>query len=120
MRNRYLISSIVILLSIFASYPLCLRLISQLYYLKAVNYAADEQYGLAVGNFEKAIHYRDNDPLIWTELGEAYHNLGMSGPVDKLIPLVKKAKRHISKRPGLIPSMSRPLMVWPGKRPFWS
>ncbi|MBW2034274.1 MAG: tetratricopeptide repeat protein [Deltaproteobacteria bacterium] len=93
MRNRYLIFSAILLLFIIAFYPLCLRLISQLYYLRAVNYAGEEQYGLAVYHFEKAIHYRDNDPLIWTELGEAYHNLGMSGPADKLIPIVKKAKK---------------------------
>lgn len=93
MRKRYLISSIVIVLFIIAFYPLCLRLISQLHYLKAYNHAEDARYGLAINHFERAISYRDNDPMIWVGLGKAYHELAVSGPREKMLPLITKAKK---------------------------
>ena len=57
-RKRFFI--IALILSLFAAgfYPLCIRLISQIYYQKAVNYAKDGNYLPAIKDLEKAIHFQ--------------------------------------------------------------
>jgi tetratricopeptide (TPR) repeat protein len=79
-----LIATLILFLFMLASYPLVLRLISQIYYQKAVNYARDGNYLPAIKDLEKAIHFQADNPLIWKRLGEAYHNLGKLQSVKEL------------------------------------
>lgn len=89
---RFLISALILLLFVMASYPLCMRLISQIYYQKAVNHIQDGSCEPAVNHLETAIRYQANDPLVWKKLGEAYHNLGVLMPIKEAFDFATKAK----------------------------
>ena len=89
---RFLISALMLLLLVMASYLFCMRLISQIYYQKAVNHSRDGCCETAVNHLETAIRYQANDPLIWKELGKAYHNLGVLRPIKEAFGFATKAK----------------------------
>ena len=89
---RFLISALILLLFVIAFYPLCMRLISQIYYQKAVKHIRDGCCEPAVNHLETAIRYEANDPLIWKELGQAYHNLGVLRPIKEAFGFATKAK----------------------------
>ena len=89
---RYLVPTLVSIIFLMASYPLCLRLISQIYYLRATNCLRDGFLDLAVKDLKKALDKQANDPSIWKRLGKAYHNLAGQKPVDESFQFSKKAK----------------------------
>ncbi len=91
-RSRFFISALILLLFVIASYPLCMRLISRIYYQKAANQIRDGSCEPAVNHLETAIRYQANDPLIWKELGQAYHNLGVLKPIKEAFGFAAKAK----------------------------
>ena len=92
LRARYLISALILIIIIIVFYPLCLRFISQIHYLKAGNHIRDGNYDTAVNHLEKAIHRQADDPLIWKRLGKAYRNLGMSMLHQEAFHFAKKAE----------------------------
>ncbi len=92
LRTRYLISALILTILIIAFYPLCLRFISQIHYLKAGNHIRDGNYDTAVNHLEKAIHRQADDPLIWKRLGKAYGNLGKSMLPQEAFHFAKKAE----------------------------
>lgn len=91
-RSRFFISALILLLFVMASYLLYTRLISQIYYQKAVNHIRDGCCEPAVNHLETAIRYQANDPLIWKELGKAYHNIGVLRPIKEAYGFATKAK----------------------------
>ena len=92
LRTRYLIFALILIILIIAFYPLCLRFISQIHYLKAGNHIRDGNYDTAVNHLEKAVHLQADDPLIWKRLGKAYGNLGISMLPQEAFHFAKKAE----------------------------
>ena len=89
---------IALILFLFTTvFSLCLRLIAQIYYQKAVNHARDVNYLPTIKDLEKAIRFQGNNPLIWKRLGGAYHNLGKSQSVKEGFAIAEKAKEAYSK-----------------------
>ncbi|OEU66658.1 MAG: hypothetical protein BBJ57_00945 [Desulfobacterales bacterium PC51MH44] len=103
MRNRYIVSTLILLFFLTAFYPLCPRLISQIHYLRAQNHIWNGSYETAVNHLEKAVRQQANDPLIWKRLGKAYQNLGKSKPVQKAFHFAIKAEHAYIKATGLNP-----------------
>jgi len=91
-RKRSFIIALILFVFAAGFYPLCLRLIAQIYYQKAVNYARDGNYLPVIKDLEKAIHFQADNPLIWKRLGEAYHNLGKLQSVKEGFAIAEKAK----------------------------
>jgi len=89
---KFFISALILLLFLIASYPLCMRFISQIYYQKAVNRIWNGCCEPAVDHLETAIRYQANDFLIWKELGKAYHNLGALMPIKEAFGFATNAK----------------------------
>ncbi|MDL2121929.1 MAG: tetratricopeptide repeat protein [Deltaproteobacteria bacterium] len=100
---KYLISILISLFFILIFYSLCLRLISQIHYYKAVNNIRDGYYGSAIEHLETAIHYQPNEYLFWEKLGKAYHNSGELKPVEEAFHFATKAKHAYLKSAYLNP-----------------
>jgi len=98
-----LIATLILFLFMLASYPLALRLISQLYYQKAENNIQDGYYLPAIEDLEKAIRFWADDSLIWKKLGMAYHKLGESRPIKDAFPIAIKARQAYNRAAGLNP-----------------
>jgi len=96
-RKRSFIIALILFVFAAGFYPLCLRLIAQIYYQKAVNYVRDGNYLPAIKDLEKAIYFQADNPLIWKRLGEAYHNLGKSQSVKEGLAIAEKAKEAYGK-----------------------
>lgn len=96
-RKRPVIITLILFLFAAGFYPLCLRLIAQIYYQKAVNYARDVRYLPAIKDLKKVIHFQADNPLIWKRLGETYHNLGKLQSVKEGFTIAEKAKEAYSK-----------------------
>ncbi len=75
-----------------ALYALHLRLVSQIHYLKAMHYTHSGHYDSAVNHLKTSIRFQDNNPLIWKNMGRAYHNLAVSQPIKDAFLFGKKAK----------------------------
>jgi len=93
-KEQGLICALIILLSIMASYYLFLHLISQIHYIKGIHQIRDGNYGAAVTKLEKAARHEPNDPLIWKNLGKAYHELGVLKPIKEAFDVSKTAKYY--------------------------
>ncbi len=100
---KYFISILISFFFILIFYSLCLRLISQIHYYKAVNNIRDGYYGSAVEHLETAVHYQPNEYLIWEKLGKAYHNFGELKPVKETLHFAIKAKQAYLKSAHLNP-----------------
>jgi tetratricopeptide (TPR) repeat protein len=92
LRTRHLFSALILIILIIVLYPLYLRFISQIHYLKAGNQIRDGNYNTAVKHLEKAIHRQANDPLNWKRLGKTYSNIGISMLHQESFHFAKKAE----------------------------
>jgi len=92
MPSRHLISTLILLFFLTTFSFLYIRLNSQILYLKATNRVQEGDYHTAVDHLEKAIQKQPNDPLIWKELGKAYHNLGSSKRGQVAFDFAKKSE----------------------------
>ena len=52
------------------------RLVSQIYYTKAISAYKDNHHWIAVQNLKKAIDYQPNDIIFWRKIGEIYSTIG--------------------------------------------
>lgn len=95
---------LILIVFIFASYFLVMRLISQFYYQKAMNHVREGYYLFAAQDLEKAIYFQSDYPVAWREIGRAYGNLADLYPVDEAFPMAKKSKQACSKAATLSPS----------------
>ena len=73
---RYVTCALLLVFSLAAFYILYLRLISQIYYTKAIKFQKDVSLGLAVENYKKAAAYQPRDAKIWHKLAEANFSMG--------------------------------------------
>lgn len=73
---RYATCGFVLVLSLAAFHTLYLRLISQIYYTKAIKFQKDGSLGLAAQNYKKAAAYQPRDAKIWHKLAEAHLSMG--------------------------------------------
>jgi len=90
--KKSLLTALILLLFAAAFYPLCLRLIAQVYYQNSVNNVREGRYLPAIRDLEKAIHFQADDPSFWKKLGEAYQGLGKSQSVKEAFVNAAKAK----------------------------
>ena len=97
------IRALILIIFIFASYFLVMRLISQLYYHRAMNYVQEGYHLLAAQDLEKAIYFQPDYPVAWREIGRAYGNLAGLYPADEAFPMAKKSKQACSKAATLSP-----------------
>ncbi len=97
------IRALILIIFIFASYFLIMRLISQLYYHKAMNHVREGYYLPAAEDLEKAIYFQPDYPVAWREIGRAYGSLADLYPVDEAFPMAKKSKQACSKAATLSP-----------------
>ncbi len=102
-KGQSLLCSLIVILSIVASYYLYLQLISQIHYIKAINQIRDGNYDTAVTELEQAIRHEPNDPLLWKNLGKAYHELGVLKPIKEAFDISKKTKHAYLKAARLNP-----------------
>ena len=98
-----IIRALILIIFIFASYFLIMRLISQFYYLKAMNHVPEGYYLPAAQDLEKAIYFQPDYPVAWRELGRAYGNLADLYPEAEAFPMAKKSKQACSKAAALSP-----------------
>ncbi|MCP4665409.1 MAG: hypothetical protein GY849_03495 [Deltaproteobacteria bacterium] len=89
---RYCIATLIAILSIVAAFFFGQRLMAQLHCLKAANLLRERHYASAATYLEKAAPFLPKDPLIWKNLGESYHNLGVSKPLKEAFQLATKAR----------------------------
>ena len=80
-----------------AFYHLSLRLVSQLYYLKANHAIDNKKYDIAIGHLEKAVQYQSSDPEIWKALGRGYDLQGRQKPIKAAYHLLTRAKHAYQK-----------------------
>lgn len=97
------IAALILIVFIFASYSLIMRLISQSYYHKAMNHVREGYYLPAAEDLEKAIYFQPDYPVAWREIGRAYGSLADQYPVDEAFPMAKKSKQACSKAAALSP-----------------
>ena len=90
---KLLISILILFFFVLISYSLCLRLISQIHYYKAVSSIRDGYYETAIEHLETAVHYKPGEYLFWEKLGKAYHNLGQLKPVEETFYFAAKARQ---------------------------
>ena len=100
---KYLISILISFFFILLFYSLCIRLVSQIHYCKAVKNIGDGDYGSAIEHLETAIHYQPSEYLLWEKLGKAYHNLGELKPIEETFYFATKAKQAYLKSVHLNP-----------------
>ena len=82
---------------IFAAYFLIFRLISQIYYQKAVHHFREGYYLPAAEDLKKAVSYQTDYPLAWRDLGRAYGKLADLYTLDKSFEMAEKSKQALSK-----------------------
>jgi tetratricopeptide (TPR) repeat protein len=87
------IKAFILIVFIFASYFLTIRLISQFYYHKAMNHVREGYYLPAAEDLEKALYFQPDYPAAWREIGRAYGNLADLSPVDEAFPMAEKSKQ---------------------------
>ena len=80
-----------------AFYHLSLRLVSQLYYLKANHDIDNKKYDIAIDHLEKAVQYQSSDPEIWKTLGRGYHLQGKQKSIKAAYHLLTRAKHAYQK-----------------------
>ena len=91
--KRCTIWALILSLAALAAYSLSLRLISQVYYLRAKNFMQQGYYGLATQGLQTAAAYNPNDYKIQRQWGHAVHRLAEIGPNPKrAYALSEKAK----------------------------
>jgi tetratricopeptide (TPR) repeat protein len=93
--KRYTICALILFLTALAAYTLSLRLISQIHYLRAINFMQQGYYGLASHGLQKAATHKPNDYNIRRQWGNAVHRLAEISPNSKgAYALSEKAKAH--------------------------
>jgi tetratricopeptide (TPR) repeat protein len=97
------IGALILVIFIFASYFLIMRLISQSYYHKAMNHVREEYYLPAAEDLEKSIYFQPDYAVAWRELGSAYGKLADLYPVAEAFPMARKSKQACSKAATLSP-----------------
>gem|GEM_PF-2943935 len=102
-RQGLAIQALILIVFIFVSYFLIMRLISQLYYQKAMNHVREGYYLPAAEDLEKAICFQPDYQLGWWKLGRAYGKLADLYPVDEAFPMAGKSKQACSKAAALNP-----------------
>ncbi|MBW1705281.1 MAG: tetratricopeptide repeat protein [Deltaproteobacteria bacterium] len=91
-KRKTLCAVLILLVFITASWFLCLHLISHIHYQIALSHIRGRYFEAAVEHLEKASQYRADDPLIWKNLGNAYHGLSILKPVSDAFRFTEKAK----------------------------
>lgn len=99
---RYALCILILFLSIAACYNLSMRLISQVYYIKAKGHMRTDKFGLATANLNKADHFNPHDYKIQKGLGEVTFKLAGSNKKISLL-LTQKSKRFYLKALDLNP-----------------
>lgn len=102
-RQGLAVRALILIIFIFASYFLIMRLISQLYYQKAMSHVREGYYLPAAEDLEKAICFQPDYQLGWWKLGRAYGKLADLYPVDEAFPMAGKSKQACSKAAALNP-----------------
>ena len=93
--RRYAICGLILSLSALAVYFLSLRLISQIHYLRAINFMQHRHYGLAAQALHKASIYQPDDYKIQRQSGNAIHRLSELNPTPQgAYALAEKAAAH--------------------------
>lgn len=95
---RFLLCLFILIISISLYYPLCLRLMSGLYLLRAGNEINNGSYGLAVARLNKAGLFAATDEKIFKNKGKAYQQWGeRKNTAVEAWPLAIKAKENYLK-----------------------
>ncbi|MBW2709419.1 MAG: tetratricopeptide repeat protein [Deltaproteobacteria bacterium] len=97
------IRALILMVFVFAFCFLIMRLISQLYYHKAVNHVREGYYLPAAEDLEKAIYFQPDDPVAWREIGRAYGSLADLYPAAEAFPMAEKSKQACLKAVTLSP-----------------
>ncbi|MFC1830319.1 tetratricopeptide repeat protein [Thermodesulfobacteriota bacterium] len=102
-RTQHLITASILVFTILALYPLSLRLVSKIHYLKGVNLLRNGSHEASVNYFEKAVHKQPNDYMAWKGLGKAYQELGRSKSIQEAFDFAKKSEHAYIKAVRLNP-----------------
>ena len=92
-RKRYALSALILFLTALVAYPLSLRLISQIYYQRAMKFMHQRYYGLAAQSLQKSAIYQPEDYKIHRHWANAVYKLGELDPTaEGAYDLADKAK----------------------------
>jgi tetratricopeptide (TPR) repeat protein len=94
---------IILAAFIFAFYFLTIRLVSEIYYQKAIHHFQEGYYLPAAEDLEKALYLQPGYVHAWREAGRAYGKLADLYPPDKAFLMAEKSKKALSKAIDLTP-----------------